>query len=606
MRFRMRPFLQALPRRLSTGLLITGCVLVGGCSVSEIFKSVKTDYALQGEAADPETGKYLRTILDERVAEKTKTLKSDDDPDLRSRQESYIGQTVRADLLKALHAKGYYAAKVSFADGEKPLSGVYEIEYGPRFTIASIVAEPDSYSAQIPEGAARPGAPLDAEAVLAAQAGLYNAVQKDRCYFSLDVGNEVYLDKANHTGAVRLAVDAGREGKFGSVVFRGNGRVKESYLRKLLPWKEGQCFRTEKLESYKTALLQSGLFSRAEVVLPEEPGENGEVPVTLELKERAARTLSAGLSYYSDEGPGGVLSWEHRNLLGAAEKFRPALNLSMLRQSLDLDLTKPFFIRNDQSLALHSSLRRQDTDAFEEFALDLGGSIQRKFGHHLTGSTGVDVSLVRITDQTEKTGKTFGLLSAPQTLNYDTRDDPLDPRKGWNLSAAAEPFFDILGEGDPFFKTQFTGSGYLFLGTGADIVIAGKANIGGLWGAALENIPATERFYAGGGGTVRGYGYQEVGPQKDGDPTGGLSLAAASLELRMKFTDKIGGVAFVDAGSVGEDSMPSFSDPAIGAGAGVRYYTSFGPVRFDIATPLTQKEDLDRNYQFYISIGQAF
>lgn len=589
-------------------LSMAGCILVSGCSLGSILRGIKTDYTLRGVEGDRKTADYLHKILDERLAEKTKTLVDQrEDPDLHERQENNIEQTIHADLLKALQARGYYAANISFTKGDAPLSGHYNIQYGPRYSISALHVVPDRYNNMLPEGAPETGDILDAEKILSTQAELQGNIGKGRCFYDLSVTNRVRLDKFRHTGDVELVADAGREGNFGKLAVEGNGSVRESYLRRIVPWKEGECFRREKLETYKTALLQGGLFSQADFVLPQAgPTEDGNVPVTLKLKERAQRTIGAGLTYYSDEGPGGVLNWEHRNFLGAAEKFKAELNISMLKQSLGADFSKPYFLRQDQNLLLNAEARRQDTDAFEELALDSGIAISRKFGKHLSASTGLEASLLRINDHTLETSDTYGLISAPQTLSYDTRDDSLDPHRGINLSASAEPFFDILGQADPFFKLQLTSSGYLSFGANDIVTLAAKGGIGTIQGADIDSIPATERFYAGGGGSVRGYGYQEVGPQRDGDPSGGLSLATLSFELRTKFTDKFGGVAFIDTGSVGEESAPSFDDVSVGAGVGVRYYTDFGPIRFDIATPLTQKDDLDQNYQFYISIGQAF
>lgn len=589
------------------GFLVAAATLPAACSLGEALKGVETDYALHAADGDDESRAYLQKILDERLADKLRAFADDDDPDLRARQENYIEHTIRADLLKGLYARGYYDGAVAFQDGATPLAGRFDITYGPQYTIDSLDVVPNDYANALTPDTPMPGAALDAESVLRAQMGLRDNMGKDRCYFDLSVNNRVRLDRARHTGAVELVADAGREGRFGALSFTGNGRVNESYLRRLLLWREGDCFRREKLESYQATLLQTGLFAQANIILPDNgPATDGSVPLTLSLKERAPRTISAGLTYYSDEGPGAVFGWQHRNLLGGAEKFDATINASQLKQSIGADFDKPFFLRKDQNLSLNTELRRQDTDAFEEFAFDLGGHISRKFGHHLSGSTGLEASLLRITDHTLETTETYGLLSAPQTLAYDTRDDTLDPRRGVNLALSAEPFFDLLGESDPFFKTQFTGSAYLSFGAEKSTTLAAKASIGSVWGAEIDAIPATERFYAGGGGSVRGYGYQEVGPQQDGEPSGGLSLATLSLELRTKFTDKIGGVAFVDTGSVSEESTPDFSDMAVGAGVGVRYYTSFGPIRFDVAVPLTQKDELEQNYQFYISIGQAF
>lgn len=593
------PFRQTQKRLL----LCFATLSCGGCSLTDILKGgVDTEYSLTRNAQDEATSDYLDSILEERIAEKIKTLS--DEPETRERQEEYIEQSMSGDLLKALHAKGYYAARVTFSDAPPPFSGTYDIEYGPQFIISDITVTPADYLPHLNEELLQPQMPLDAETVLTAQSVLARNIEKGRCYFSLDVRNEVYLDAARAQGKVNFAVDAGKEGNFGTLAFSGNDSVKESYLRKLVKWREGDCFRREKIEDFKTALLQSGLFSRADAILPEAPAADGSIPVTIDLRERAHRSVSAGLTYYSDEGLGGLLGWEHRNFFGSAEKVKAALSLSMLKQSMELNFDKPYFIRKDQNLSVSTVLQRQDTDAYEEFGLSGGIALTRNFTRHLTGSTGVDLTLTRIDDKTDESSKTYGLVSFPQTIAYDTRDDKLDPHKGWNVSGMAEPFFDALGESSPFFKTQITGSGYLALGQ--SVVFASKLGIGNIWGASIDDIPATERFYAGGGGSVRGFGYQEVGPQKDGDPSGGSSLVNFSFELRSKFTEKFGGVAFIDGASVTEDSVPGFKNIAIGAGLGARYYTDFGPLRFDVATPLTQKDDLDQNYQIYISIGQAF
>ncbi len=590
------------PRRHQSLLLCILTLSCGGCSLTDILKGQATAYSFTRDQGDRATHDYLQKILDERVAEKTENL--DDEPETRLRQEQYIEQEMNGDLLKALYAKGYYAAKVTYRDGGSPFSGVYDIDYGPQFNISAVSVTPETYADKLNAELLSAGMPLEAETVLDAQSVLRRAIQKDRCYFTLEVQNEVYLDAPRHSGRVNFAVDAGKEGNFGKLEFTGNETVKDSYLRKLVPWREGDCFRREKLEDFKTAMLQSGLFSRAETILPAEPEADGSIPVTLELRERAHRSVSAGLTYYSDEGLGTILGWEHRNFFGSAEKVKAALSLSMLNQSLELNFDKPYFIRKDQNLSFNTVLERQDTDAYEETGIKGGVALSRAFTRKLSGSTGVDLTLTRIDDKTDDSTKTYGLVSFPQSLAYDSRDDKLDPHKGLNLTGTAEPFFDALGESAPFFKTQLTGSAYLSLGQ--SIVLASKLGIGNIWGATVDDVPATERFYAGGGGSVRGFAYQEVGPKQDGDPTGGNSLVNFSFEMRSKFTDKFGGVAFIDGASVTEDSAPEFKNIAVGAGLGVRYYTDFGPLRFDLATPLTQKDDVDQNYQIYISIGQAF
>jgi translocation and assembly module TamA len=125
-------------------------------------------------------------------------------------------------------------------------------------------------------------------------------------------------------------------------------------------------------------------------------------------------------------------------------------------------------------------------------------------------------------------------------------------------------------------------------------------------GAEQANVPRHQRFYAGGGGSVRGYDYQSIGPRDQFNrPSGGASLMEASLEWRQRVWGDIGAVAFVDAGSVGTGTSPDTSNLRVGAGAGLRYYTPIGPVRVDVAVPLVKQRD-NSAFGLYVGIGQSF
>lgn len=589
---------------LCASLLLCGGV--AGCFGFGLT-SEKTHYSVSGGGGDDDLYSYLDKILDDRLEEE---LEQSGDAGVDARRETYREQMIRVDLVKALQAKGYYDGKVEYEDDpEKPFTGEYRIEPGVAYTIKDIRIEPEEFAELFHSDLVTTGTILNAEDVLAAQRNLSRDIQKDHCYFALNVKNAVILDRDDQTGTIHFIVDAAAEGNFGPLTFTGPSRVKLSYLNQLVPWKEGECYRQEKIEQLRATLLESGLFVKADAILPDAPDADGSVPVQIVLQDRAHRTIRAGASYYTDEGPGISFGWEHRNFFGAAEKLSTSLNLSAIKQSLEASLLKPLFLRKDQSLSLNTALRRQDTDAFEEIGFDIGGNIIRKFNKRLTGSTGVKLSLTEITEDNNLQNESvlYGLVSLPNSLTFDNRNDALDPHRGWLLSASVTPFIDVLGESDPFLKLQLGASTYLSFDEDHRYILALRAAYGSILGAGRFDIPSTERFYAGGGGSVRGYGYQEVGPKdSDGDPLGGRSMVTGSAEMRVKFTDTIGAVAFVDAGSVSDNSFIATDDLAIGAGVGLRYYTGFGPLRFDVATPLTQKDDLDQSYQFYISIGQAF
>ena len=203
-------------------------------------------------------------------------------------------------------------------------------------------------------------------------------------------------------------------------------------------------------------------------------------------------------------------------------------------------------------------------------------------------------------------GRDIATFAALADMALDRSDDPLDPRRGWRVSARVEPTL-LTGYGVlPYLKAQSQISGYLPFDSNADTVLAGRLHLGSIINGAIEDIPAPQRFFAGGGGSVRGFGFQEVGPRlADNTPQGGQSLLESSVELRHRINDHWGIVAFVDGGAIGAAQFPSFRDLSVGAGLGLRYNLGFGPIRVDLASPVTSRRGA-APFQLYVSIGQSF
>ena len=231
-------------------------------------------------------------------------------------------------------------------------------------------------------------------------------------------------------------------------------------------------------------------------------------------------------------------------------------------------------------------------------------SVTYELSEEQTVSAGVEVEYARLTDSFNTDLETI-TVALPLEYVRDTRDSKLNPTTGTRLALLVEPGYEING-GSTFVKLRAEASAYRALDTEKRFVVAGRVAAGSIYGASLSAIPANRRFYAGGGGSVRGYGYQDIGPvDASGDPTGGLSFVETSGELRIGVTEKIGIVPFVDAGLVSPNTSFSGSGFKVGAGVGLRYATPFGPLRIDVAVPLN-KGPLDPDYGIYAGIGQAF
>ncbi|RQD78563.1 BamA/TamA family outer membrane protein, partial [Desulfonatronospira sp. MSAO_Bac3] len=285
------------------------------------------------------------------------------------------------------------------------------------------------------------------------------------------------------------------------------------------------------------------------------------------------------------------------------ETLEADLQLSDVERFLGGSYTIPSFMRPDQRLILKSGYREEYQDAYDATSISATGTVDRDLTRELSVGAGAGYRLAQVEQMGEKTD--LGLLFFPGNLLYDARDNELDPSQGLRFNLRLTPFLDTMDLETRFLKTYASLSNYLELWP-QRIVLANRVAYGAIGAEDKRKVPPDERFYAGGGGSIRGYAYQKVGPMEDGDPIGGLALAEVNTELRFKLSRNSGLVMFLDGGQAYEDSYPDFSENLRwGTGIGYRYYTDFGPLRADIAFPLNRRSK-DSAYQLYLSIGQAF
>jgi translocation and assembly module TamA len=299
------------------------------------------------------------------------------------------------------------------------------------------------------------------------------------------------------------------------------------------------------------------------------------------------------------------------NLLGRNEKLRVSGTASLIEQTGELDFRKPAFLERDQALLANITGGFEDNDAYKRQAVDGLVALERPFLENWRGSVGVAAGYEIVDETADNSGDSeqqFALFGLPLTASRDTTDDALNPASGTRLLLSLTP---TTGAGDKpllFLTAVAGGSVYYAIDEAERIILAGRARVGSIVGEKTEALPASRRFYAGGGGSIRGYQYQLVGPlDNDDDPFGGVSLVEMGAEVRVRVTEEIGVVPFVDGGTVYDD--PYFASGETlrwAAGLGLRYFTGFGPVRLDVAFPLNPRSGVDDAFQFYISFGQAF
>lgn len=524
-------------------------------------------------------------------------------------------------LKSALQSEGYYGALLHtrFDFGASPPQVALDISTGPRYKIAAFdilyTEQRTLHDGDLPASGAdvglAAGAPARAGDILAAEGRALDRVRKAGYPLAVVADHKYLVDPASASMHVTLAIDqqGSETGKwsFGPVSFEGLDDVDRSFVESKVNWREGDRFDPAVLDKYRQALEGTGLFEFVRVEPAQNPPAGSDaLPVIVTVKERKHRTVGVGANYSTSEGPGAKIYWQNRNFNGKGRRIDLTLTAATIRQSFAAAYRRPEFLRNDQSFFTTAEVFHEDNDAYEQTGFDASAGVQRQLFPHLSVSGAGEFEFTRTTES--GTRSISQLFTFPLIANYDTTDSYLDATKGVRAKLRVAP---SAGNNDgpvSFVTFEANASTYFGVLKHPQTVIALRSRLGIITGEDTHAIPANRRFYAGGGGSIRGYGYKKVGPRDDsGNPTGGRSVAEVGLEARIRVTETIGIVPFVEGGNAYGDSIDKFgSDFRWGAGLGVRYYSPIGPLRLDVAAPLNRRENIDDAFQIYVSIGQAF
>jgi translocation and assembly module TamA len=488
----------------------------------------------------------------------------------------------------------------------------------------------------VPAGLAREalaletGRPIIAEQVEAAEANVLLRLPQQGYPFPELGLRDIELDPATQAGVYTLPLDPGPRATFGGFTTEGNLAFDAEHVGVLARFDRGELYDRRKVDDLREAMVATRLFESvsAEPVLTGERAPDGTEYVNILVRQEAgpARSLDANAGFSTGEGFRLEGAWEHRNLFPPEGSLRVAAIAGTAEQNLSVRFRRNNWHRRDRAILLQLEAGQRDYEAFQGYTARLHGLVTREstpiWQKVWTYAVGAEVlatneNRVRRADISLSDAYFIGGLIGQ--LGYDRSNSLLDPTRGFRLLGRINPEASLRDGTDFYMRNLIEGSTYWPLGE--SFVLAGRARFGSIWGAELDRLAPSRRFYAGGGGSVRGFGFQELGPREilenpdfdpeDEDseptisvPTGGRSLNEFAIEGRYRFGN-YGVVGFVDAGQVYDSQYPRFSDMRFGVGIGGRLYTNFGPLRLDIATPIGRREGESR-ISVYVSIGQAF
>ncbi len=536
-----------------------------------------------------------------------------------------------------LRSEGYYQAVLEdIVEGDEAPVAIVSIDPGQRFVLTPAAIrfvapepEPDVIQTAQKDLALEPGEPGRAADIIAGEGRVIASLTRQGYPDATTQPRRVVVDHATFTVAPTFNIASGPLVRLDGIRLETRGPTNPAWVSGLAPWEEGDRYDPEQVAELERRLLETGVYDGVAVALSpaDQITAEGNRPIIVTLADRPQWIQEVGLTLSTAQATvtttqaasatGGSAiegTWTYYNRFKRADTLRFQARLATIDSRLGVDLTLPHWRRPGQTLTAGAAIVNEDTEAYRRLAGVVYADLRQRLGKTSWYSYGVGVDVGQydenrfdpITQAPLSITRDLALLTLRGGAYMDRSDDPLNPKSGYRLRANVQPTAVAGDDSLLFLRTDVQATAYLPVQDGGKTVLAGRLRVGSILGGEELTIPSDRLFYSGGGGSVRGFEYQGVGPRlPDGTPRGGLSLFETSLEVRRDIGKGFGAVAFVDAGAVGFTETPDFGNLRYAVGIGARYDLSFGPVRADIAFPLDKREG-DANFQIYISIGQAF
>lgn len=535
------------------------------------------------------------------------------------------GRAEYGALLNALYARGHYSAVIHvYADGREvaaipPLDAPARVDRlqitvdpGPRFALSRATVRPLPGRPNLP-GGFRIGAPAESGVIIAAAGAAVDAWRDQGNAKAKVTAQDIVADHARATLSADIQIAPGPVLRFGKLAINGQERMRENRIRKIAGLPEGERFDPDELDRAATRLRRTGVFKSVTLGEDEMITPPDYLGITATVVEQKPRRYSLGAELGSLDGLKLSGTWLHRNLMGGAERLELGAEVANIGSgtsgvdyTLGAKLDRPATFTVDTNLGLAVEFGHLDEADFSADIASTSVTLSHVFSDSLTGRAGLSYSYAAITD--EVGDAIYRDLALPLGLSWDRRDSKTDAKRGFLIDAEVKPFVGF-GITDNGLRAKLDLRGYRALGVEQRLVIAARLQAGAIYGASLLGTPRDDLFYSGGAGTVRGQPYQSLGiPLTRGltsTTIGANHFLGGSLEARVKASETIGVVGFIDVGRIDVGGFfTEIGDWHAGAGLGLRYATGVGPLRLDVAAPVGG--DTGNGVQIYLGLGQAF
>jgi len=518
---------------------------------------------------------------------------------------------------------GYYRVrvlepKIDVNKQEKAIYITIPVEEGPLYRVASVTVKGDELltSEELMTAVHLKKDDTFNVSALREDSLAIGELYSEKGYAYADVNPLTQINDETKTVDLTIEVDKGRKVYVGKIEIQGNVDTRDNVIRREFRLKEGELFDSKKLKRSKQRINNLQFFE--DVKIDTRRGEERDlIDVVTTVTERPTGSLSVGAGFSSVENFIFTGSISQNNLFGRGQRLAFTTSLSSIRTDFNLSFTDPRVFDTEVLLGIDAFNRDSDFISFDSRSRGTGVRLGKSITEYdwvglAYRFEDVEVSNVAPEDVTEFL-KNENRITSRVTPSYvrDTRDDFLNPSKGWRHVVRFEIAGGVLG-GSDFYRSGYEGTYYHPLI--GKLVGAVHAEINYAEGYGGEELPAFERYFMGGANSLRGYTIEEVGPMNaSGDPLGGTQSLLFNVELQYPFSKSFRGFLFYDRGNVyGEGADLSrtaenydLAEMRHSVGAGIRFLSPFGPIGFAYGVKL-DKAPGDSAGEFHFSAGGAF
>ena len=508
--------------------------------------------------------------------------------------------------------QGFLSAEVGIedehiSDDAQRIDVLIGVREGPRWRVGDVTFEGNrvlSDDRLVGLTTLRPDSPLLSNELEADRRAVLDAYAR-RSYLDARVIQAVSRDDETHTASIDYRILERERATIASVEIEGNEKTRTFVVEREFGFAPGDSFDAETIGETQAKIYRTGLFHSVWIEPERADSLKAEKRLNVTVSERPSGHVDFKVGYAVLDGPEAGVGFTNRNVQGQAITMGVEGRISEFDRGGRVSVGDPWFTGRPVAIDGSASYSWNDEESYVAETTGAACVFSKRFGPALTAESGYEFDRTVVLETTgslegEGTNYTSNIFAA---ASHDTRDDMLSARRGMLARARVDLASSRLGGTNDFGRYEIAWSGFQKMGHGRVGALSLRLGWMKPHGDGAD-IPVNERFFAGGDGSVRGFERNSLSPVDGaGNPEGGRALVVTRLEVRFPIWKKLRGAAFADAGQVFDDLRAVRPvDLAVGAGGGVRYETRVGVLRFDVATPISEKG----SPEYYFGVGQAF